>query len=323
MSKSTSQSSRPVVALCASRYAPADPSYRALAPLALACQSEGMSVVAYALDWQGDVPQGVELVRKRPFVLKQAARENRYWRQLPKALKKAAVDIAVGFEAQPCFDLHLRSSADGQQQLVLADHQVLEELPPMPEKQPARIRTSAQGDKVVLAMAGGDLVKHGFERLVVGVGRMAENLRSRCRIVACGQLEPKFLASAQVMSLGDAVEVDAAADPRKALREADLFVDLSFKATANPWIYDALASGVGVFTHGEIQEAELVRRARAGVVLDAPFRQEDCNRVLADAVALQRQRQAWRRNAAQLATRRRKWFGQAELIAKHIKRMAT
>lgn len=317
MSKSTSQRGRPVVALCAYRHAPADPAYRALAPLALACQSHGLSVVAYALDWRGDVPEGVEL-RKRPVVLK-PARESRYWWQIAKALKRCA-DVAVGFEAQPCFDLHLCSSG-GKQRLVFADNQVLE-LPPVPGQEPAKIRTPTRGDNVVLAMAGRDLTKHGFERLVVGVGRMAENLRSRCRIVACGQLEEKFLASAQCMSLADAVEVDAAADPRAAFREADLFVDLSFGATANPWVYDALASGVAVITHSGVQEAELVREAKAGVVLDAPFRQEDCNRGLAEAVASQRQRRAWGRNAAQLATRSGKWFGQAELVAEHIKRMA-
>lgn len=316
-----SSSQRPKVALCAYRYAPADPAYRTLAPLALACQSDGMSVRAYALEWQGDVPQGVELIQRRPFGFSPAARQSRYWRQLPKALKKDAVDVAVGFEARDCFDLHVRSDgADGKQLLASADNEPLE-LPPMPEKQQAKVGAPSHGDQVVFAMAGGDLTKHGFERLVVSIGRLAENLRSRCRIVACGQLEEKFLASAQVMSLGDAVEVDAAADPRKALREADLFVDLSFEPAANPWIYDALASGVAVFTHSDIQQAELVRRARAGVVLDAPFRQEDCDRELADALALQRQRQAWGRNAAQRATRRR-WFGQAELVVEHIRRVA-
>ena len=320
MNKSTNRGAPAQVALCALRYAPADPQYRTLAPLALACQSAGMSVGAYALEWQGGIPQGVELIRPRALGLTTRAREKRYWRQLADVLRKNAVDCAVGFEAQPCFDIHIRSAGvDGEQQMILGDGKPTQ-LSPIPWRKPQRVERPPHGEQVVFAMAGGDLVKRGFERLVVGIGRQAEKLRSRCRIIACGQLEPKFLAAAQVLQLRDAVEVDAEIDPREALRHADLFVDLSYEATANPWIYDALASSVAVITHNDIAEAELVRNAKAGVVLDAPFRQEECNRVLADVVTLQRQRQAWRRRAAGAASS--KWFGHAELVARQIKRMA-
>ena len=294
---------RPLVALCAFDYAPTAPQYRALPAVAAACQERGIDVCIYACTVAGTSPAGVPLVRLPVSKRSAASRLAAYQHRLADCLERHQPRCVVGFDAA----------------LKTVDIRCEEPLPPGVEQalpRPARERRP-NGDTLVFAMVGGDLVAHGIDRLFAALGRLPAPVRARCRVVAAGRLAAKHLAAARAFGMGEHVQVRADADPHDTLAGVDVFVELAFQPSANGWIFDAMAAGAAVLTHAQIAEASLVREADAGVVLPAPFRQADCDRALARMVDAAESRCQWRDNAIHFATRPER-YGQAACVAERI-----
>ena len=311
----------PLVAFCAYRFSPADSRYRALLPAAEACAQLGLSVRVYAYAWRGDVPAGVELVRVPVAAMAEAHRQRRYRTWVAEALRRVPCACVVGFEPINGIDLFCGRPNDP---LTSAE---LRCLPPGLAAAPPRTnkprQSAADGSFVVFALAGADLVQRGFERLLVGLGRLPNDLRSRVRLLALGDLPARFRQAPRVFGLDDQIAVlDEDATVAALIEQSDVFVDLAYAPSSNGWIFDALAAGRAVVTHDWIDEATLVRQADAGVVLSAPFQQHALNRALVDLVASPDQLARWRGHATCFSGDP-KHYGQAARIAELVDGVAS
>ena len=309
----------PLVALCAYRFSPVESRCRALLPVAEACAARGLSVRIYACSWQGEEPDGVELVRAPVAAMTEKHRRRRYEGWLAATLRQVPSACVLHFDGVDGIDLLCERGEDPR------TSEGLRCLPPGLDAEPPASRpkpAARDGDSVVFALAGADLVAHGFERLVVGLGRLPEELRRRAKIVALGALPSAFWRTASVLGLADQVTLLAEDSTVAALLdEADVFVDLAYAPSSNGWIFDALAAGRAVVTHDGIDEAALVRQAEAGVVLKAPFQQQALNRALVDLVASPDQLARWRENATRIGADP-SHYGQADRIADVVERLA-
>lgn len=279
----------PQVALCAPFFSPTAPATRALLPLVAACRASGLAPRVYAGVWRGPDPEGTPVLRLATGCTA-AGRTRRFPRCLVRALRRRPADCVVGFGELRGVDVGFRHG-------VLAVGPRTVPLPPglaAPPVAPPK-RTGAE---VVLAMVGDDLVAQGVERLLVALGHLPAAARQRCRVVLCGRLARRFLKAAAVLGLGDRIAPPLEADPAPALAAADMVVDLSYRAAANPWLFDAMAAGAAVLTHDALAEAPMVRTAAAGVVLPMPYKPADCVAALGRLVEDGLQRQAWQGNAA-------------------------
>lgn len=282
----------PQVALCTPFYSATAPATRALLPLAAACGEGGLAPRIYAGVWRGAAPEGLALTRLG-VAYPAAARGRRFPRCLARALRRRPADCVVGFGGLQGVDIGFGCGA-----LAVGTRSV--PLPPGLAMAPAApaVRSAAE---VVLAMVGDDLAAQGVERLLVALDRLSSSARRRCRVVLRGRLAPRFLKAAAVLGLADRVAAAMEVDPGPALAAADVAVDLSFRAAANPWLFDAMAAGAAVLTHDALAEAPLVRAAASGVVLPTPYKPADCADALRRLVEDEPQRLAWQRNAAQFA----------------------
>ena len=313
-------SQRPVVALCAYEYLPTAPNCRALAAIATACQQRGMDARVYACEFADALPPGIPAVRLRVAARSAAGRLARYQRRLAARLERHGARCVVGFHEAlrgvdmrcgPALEVACRPGRHG-------TGATRAPLPPGVAPAPPRPRERSQpADTVVFAMIGGDLAAHGVDRLFAAFGKLPARARARCRVLAAGRLAAKHLAAARAFGMGDRVTIRGDANAHDILGAADVFVDLAFRASANGWIFDAMAAGLVVLTHAEVFEARLVRDADAGLVLPTPFRQAECDRALAHIVEAPASRRDWRANAARFALRPER-YGQAAHVADRI-----
>lgn len=280
------------VALCTPFYSATAPGTRALLPLAAACRDGGLAPRVYAGVWRGAAPEGLAL-KRLGGACTAARRARRFPRSLARFLRRHPADCVVGFGGLEGVDIGYGIDA-----LAIGKRNV--PLPPGLAAPPTAPGTRSAAE-VVLAMVGDDLAAQGVERLLVALGRLSASARQRCRVVLRGRLAPRFLKAATVLGLADRVAAPMETDPGPALAAADVAVDLSYRATANPWLFDAMAAGAAVLTHDALAEASLVRAAAAGVVLPTPYKPADCADALGRLAEDEPQRRAWQRNAARFA----------------------
>lgn len=328
----------PLVALCALHYLPADPRYRPMLPLAETCRNLGMRVRIYAHGRTLPSVDGVDVLAIGATALTARARRERRRRWASQAIRKASANCVVCFDDVPetLPDVaRFRPSAAGLE--LLADGPASGLLPgespaqdangvlgavaaaaspsglaaqPQPscaKGEALRERYGFDTDHLVFAIAGRDLVRRGLERLLVGIGRLPEGLRDRCRVFAAGELENSFHAIAKVLEL--TVEVDVGAGAREAITVGDVFVDLPYAASPESWIFDAIRAGRPVLTWAGVADSRLVEEADAGTVLAAPYRQADLDRALADLVASPQVRAGLSDNAVRFAAEPRHFLG--------------
>ena len=305
-----------LVVFHAFHYATGDPRHRDLVPVALACRERGMAVRVYTCIWHGDIPREVDLVRVPVAAMTMAAREARFRRWIDTAMGAARAAGAIGFDAvsgmvvdsQPGTDL-----ATG-----LPPGTGAGEIVPRTQRGALRARFDYAADDVVFVMLGGDLVEQGIERLFVGVGRLPEGLRGRCRILALGHLPAGFGAASRVLGLAEQTRVvEDGLFWRDAIEAGDVFVGLPYGSAANGWVFDAMTAGRVVLTHASVAEAALVREADGGIVLETPFRQADCDRAVAELVSDGDKRRGWQRNAAAYGSVPAR-YGRAAELARRI-----
>ncbi|MCY3813740.1 MAG: glycosyltransferase family 4 protein [Gammaproteobacteria bacterium] len=309
------QELRPV-AFHAFHYAPGDPRYRDLVPVALACRERGMAVRVYTCIWDGEPPREVDLVRVPVAAMTMTGREARFRRWVDTAMGDTGAACAIGFDA-----------ASGMVADTLPETDLASGLPPGTgageivagtPRGALRARFDYAADDVVFVILGGDLVDQGIERLFVGVGRLPQGLRRRCRILALGRLPAGFGAGLRVLGLGEQTRVvEDGLFWRDAIEAGDVVVGLPYASAANSWAFDAMTAGRAVLTHASVSEAALVREADGGIVLETPFRQADCDRAVAELVSNADQRRDWQRNGAAYGSVSAR-YGRAAELARRI-----
>ena len=286
-----------LVVLHAFHYGPADPRHRDLVPLAVACRERGIAVRVYTCIWEGDAPPGVDVVRVPVAAMTMAAREDRFRRWIDAALRDTRAACTIGFDAASGMVVDAPRGTD--LATGLPPGTAACEVAPRTQRGALRARFAYAADDVVFVMFGGDLVEQGIERLFVGVGRLPEELRGRCRILALGRLPARFGAAPRVLGLAERTRVvEDGLFWRDAMEAGDVFVGLPYAASSNGWVFDAMAAGCAVLTHAAVTEAALVREADAGVVLGTPYRQADCDRAVTELVSDADKRRGWECSAA-------------------------
>lgn len=305
----------PLVCIAALEYSQSDPRYRTLVPAARACRRRGMAVRTFAGRWSGPAPEGIDVVAVPVAAVGRARRLTRQREWMAESLRSLPVRCVADFDAKS--GLELRNGTEGEAGIVV------DGLPPglePPRPQLGERRDALRADygfaahAVVFAMAGGDLVRHGFERLARGLGRLPEALRERCAVLAAGRLDRGFGTVGRSLNLGDRIRVDDELPALDAIAAADVFVDLPYQPSSNGWVFDAMAAGRSVIAHAAVEESALVRDARAGVVLTWPFRQDDLNRALAAVLGSAEDRQQWSVNAMRFAAAPAN-YGRADRVA--------
>ena len=171
-----------------------------------------------------------------------------------------------------------------------------------------RERYGFDTDHLVFAIAGRDLVRRGLERLLVGIGRLPEGLRDRCRVFAAGELENSFHAIAKVLEAdgrGRCLErVPERRSPSATCSSICPTRRRPKAGSSTPFEpVDPCSPGRGV------ADSRLVEEADAGTVLAAPYRQADLDRALADLVASPQVRAGLSDNAVRFAAEPRHFLG--------------
>jgi len=308
-----------LVAFHAFHYAPGDPRHRDLVPTALACREQGMAVLVYACTWQGDVPPEIDLVHVPVAAIGMAAREARFRRWTDAALRDTRAACAVGFDAA---GMVVETSPATELLAGVPPGTGAEPIAPRTERVALRAHLAFAADDVVFVMLGGDLVEQGIERLFVAIGRLPDELRARCRILALGHLPAGFMGAGRVLGLGEQTHVvDDGLFWRDAIEAGDVFVGLPYATSPNGWVFDAMAAGRVVLTHASVTEGALVREADGGVVLGTPFRQADCDRAVAELASDGDRRRGWERNAAAFASPPTR-YGRAAELARRIESLS-
>ena len=94
------------LALCLFKYFPFGGMQRDFRRILKDCLDAGFAVRVYTLSWQGDVPEGVELVTVASSGVTNHTRYERYIRWVRKDLEKRPVDLTLGFNRMPGLDLY-------------------------------------------------------------------------------------------------------------------------------------------------------------------------------------------------------------------------
>ena len=96
----------PQLAFCLYKYFPHGGMQRAFRRIAARCIAAGASVTAYTLEWQGEVPEGMEVVTCSATGMFNHTRYERYivWRD--EQLRRRPADCVVGFNRMPGLDVY-------------------------------------------------------------------------------------------------------------------------------------------------------------------------------------------------------------------------
>ena len=309
----------PLVAFLAFRHTTGDPRCRDLLPAAVACRARGLNVRIYSCIWGGDVPGDIELVRVPVAAMTTAARMDRYRRWVAGALHRLPAACVIDFDGPRGMVVEPKPSSD-----IFAD------LPLGLGGQPIAPRSASDAlrrnlgfaeDDVVFVMVGGDLVSQGVERLFTALGRLPVEDRERCRMLAVGRLAGSLRTAARVLGLRDRTQIiETGMFWRDAIEAGDIFVDLAYAPSSNGWIFDALAAGRAVLTHDWIGEADWVRQADGGIVLEAPVGQAECNRAALDLVTDSGLRERCQANATAFGQDPAR-FGRSSCLALRIEQL--
>ena len=156
--------------------------------------------------------------------------------------------------------------------------------------------------------------------MLFAVASLPADTRQRLQLVAAGQLPPPFLKAVRVLGLGGRVHL-LDAPLGSVLAAADMLVDLPYRASSNPVVFDAMALGCVVFTTKNVPESSYLEEAQTGVVLPVPHVQAACNRAFLECVTAAtddapRWRQ-WRENGREFACRP-EHYGQIDMLMARI-----
>jgi len=93
-------------AFCLFKYFPYGGLQRDFIRVALKCRDRGYRIRAYALSWQGEIPDGIEVVIVPVTAITNHKRYERYWLWVEDHIKHNPVNGVVGFNKMPGLDIY-------------------------------------------------------------------------------------------------------------------------------------------------------------------------------------------------------------------------
>lgn len=141
----------------------------------------------------------------------------------------------------------------------------------------------APSEKLLVLIGSGFKTK-GLDRALLALASLPAELRSRTRLIAIGQDNPRpFLRLARRLKLSRQVSILPGRDdiPRF-LQGADLLIHPAYAENTGTILIEAMAAGLPVLTTDACGYSPHVKRAGAGYVLASPFDQSELDSRLAE-----------------------------------------
>lgn len=162
-----------------------------------------------------------------------------------------------------------------------------------------RAQHSLRDEDVLLVQVGSDFERKGVDRAITALASLPEALRRKSRLIVIGQAPAASMQRlAKRLDVDGLVEFIGGSDKvPDYLLAADLLLHAAYHENTGNVILEAMVSGLPTVVTEICGYSPYVRESEAGVVLDAPYRQEDFDQALSGAVGDKECRQRWAQNA--------------------------
>ena len=164
----------------------------------------------------------------------------------------------------------------------------------------ASLRTAYQlgeEDKLLLMVGSGFKTK-GVDRAIKGLAALPPELKAKCQLFVIGQDDPaRFLALAKKRGVKERVQfLGGRPDVPDFLLAADVLLHPSYHENTGTALLEAMVAGLPVLTVAACGYAHYVEEAHAGMVVPAPFKQQEFNQTL-QKMLLSPDIATWRQNS--------------------------
>jgi UDP-glucose:(heptosyl)LPS alpha-1,3-glucosyltransferase len=161
-----------------------------------------------------------------------------------------------------------------------------------------RAELNVDADQLLLLVIGPGFIGKGLDRSLIALAQLPDDLRRRAYLVAIGHDDARsFVRMAQRLGVADRfTALPSRDDVPRFLQGADLLLHPAYADTAGSVLLEAVVAGLPSIASDMCGSAPHLVRARAGLLVETPFRQELFNAIVADALRDDARRMDWRRN---------------------------
>ena len=161
-----------------------------------------------------------------------------------------------------------------------------------------RAELGFEPDQLMLLVLGPGFINKGLDRSLIALAQLPDDLRRRTRLIAIGHDDARsFLRMAQRLRIAERFTVlPSREDIARFLQGADLLLYPAYSETAGSALLEAIVAGLPSIASDVCGYAPYVERARAGLLVESPFRQDVFNTMVADVLRDDARRASWRRS---------------------------
>jgi UDP-glucose:(heptosyl)LPS alpha-1,3-glucosyltransferase len=154
-------------------------------------------------------------------------------------------------------------------------------------------------DDLLLLQIGSGFKTKGLDRSLLAVAGLPERVRSRTRLIAIGDDDPRhFQLQARTLGLADRVSIlRGRSDIPRFLLGADLLVHPAYSENTGTVLLEAIVAGLPVLASAVCGYAHYIVEAGAGRLLAEPFEQPVMDDILCQMLCDDDARQAWHHSA--------------------------
>jgi UDP-glucose:(heptosyl)LPS alpha-1,3-glucosyltransferase len=161
-----------------------------------------------------------------------------------------------------------------------------------------------EGDELLLVQIGSGFKTKGLDRSLKALASLPRALKKRTRLFVIGQDDPKPF-QLQARNLGVSTQVlflEGRGDVPRFLLGADLLIHPAYNENTGTVLLEALVAGLPVLVTDVCGYAHYIADAACGRVVPSPFEQRKLDRLLAEMLVDDEQRQRWSANALAYAS---------------------
>ena len=165
-----------------------------------------------------------------------------------------------------------------------------------------RTKLQLNDDDLMILMVGTGFKTKGVDRAMSALAALPDSLRDKSQLMIVGEDDiAHYQRLAKTMGIGDKVHfMGGRSDVPEFLLAADVLLHPARKDNTGTVILEALVAGLPVLVTDVCGYAKHISRAAAGLVLAAPFDQQDLNRQLTDML-LSEDKAVWSANGLNYA----------------------